>query len=218
MYHEGAKGRGQTTFSTWAARFFALAWRPFARATRASCWRFDLASVASFLSRAFSWALYFLTSPFVEPAIPLNARTSFFFSRVSAICSLVFSRATSSGSGAGGAALPFFVVVAAGALAGAGAVLAAGALAAGAALPFAGAAAALPFAGAAAGAFAEALPLAGAGAAGAAAFAARSARAWAASAAFAAAFASWAAFPAAAFSRAATRAASVAVAAALHYT
>ena len=48
------KGRGVLAFSTWAARFFALAWRPFARATLASCWRFDFASVASFLSKAFS--------------------------------------------------------------------------------------------------------------------------------------------------------------------
>ena len=48
--------RLRLAFSTWAARFLALAWRPFALATFASCWRFDLASVASFLSRAFSWA------------------------------------------------------------------------------------------------------------------------------------------------------------------
>ena len=197
----GYSGRGVTTFSTLAARCFALAARPFARATRASCWRFDLASVASFLSKAFSWALYFFTSFFVLPAMPLNARASFFFSLVSAIWSSVFSRATSSGRSSPRSFLPFAVAAAAvfsGAalpFAGAGAALLfAGA---GAALLFAGAGAAvLPFAGAAAGAFVEALPLAGAGAGatGAAALAAaRAARACAASAALAAALASWAA-------------------------
>ena len=182
-----------------AARCFALAARPFARATRASCWRFDFASAASFLSKAFSWALYFFTSFFVLPAMPLNARASFFFSLVSAIWSRVFSRATSSGRSSPSSFLPFAVAAAAVfslgvAAAGAFAGLAAGA---GAALPFAGAGAALLFAGAAAGAFVEALPLAGAGAGaatGAAAFAAaRAARACAASAALAAALASWAA-------------------------
>jgi len=186
-----------------AARCFALAARPFARATRASCWRFDFASAASFLSKAFSWALYFFTSFFVLPAMPLNARASFFFSRVSAIWSSVFSRATSSGRSSPSSFLPFAVAAAAvfvlsfdAVAAGAGAALpfaGAGAALAGA---LAGAGAALPFAGAAAGAFVEALPLAGAGAGatGAAAFAAaRAARAWAASAALAAALASWAA-------------------------
>jgi hypothetical protein len=179
-----------------AARCFALAARPFARATRASCWRFDFASAASFLSRAFSWALYFFTSFFVLPAMPLKARASFFFSRVSAIWSRVFSLATSSGRRSPSSFLPFAVAAAAVFVLSVGAfdALAAGA---GAALPFAGAGAALLFAGAAAGAFVEALPLAGAGAGaatGAAAFAAaRAARAWAASAALAAALASWAA-------------------------
>ena len=152
MSHEGAKGRGVTTFSTLAARCFALAARPFARATRASCWRFDLASVASFLSRAFSCALYFFTSFFVLPAIPLKARASFFFSLVSAIWSSVFSRATSSGRSSPSSFFPFAVAAAAVFSLSFAAAGAFDNLAAGAALPLAGAGAALPFAGAGAGA------------------------------------------------------------------
>ncbi|CAH0379894.1 unnamed protein product, partial [Pelagomonas calceolata] len=105
--------RLRLAFSTLAARCFALAARPFARATRASCWRFDFASAASFLSRAFSCALYFFTSFFVLPAMPRKARASFFFSRVSAIWSRVFSLATSSGRSSPSSFLPFAVAAAA---------------------------------------------------------------------------------------------------------
>ena len=131
--------------------------------------------------------------------MPRKALASFFFSRVSAIWSRVFSLATSSGRSSPSSFLPFAVAAAAvfvlSVVAAAGAFVDALAAGAGAALLFAGAGAALLFAGAAAGAFVEALPLAGAGAGagatGAAAFAAaRAARACAASAAFAAAFAS----------------------------